>query len=142
MRWISALMLMLGTVTAAAAQGDAESALVRPGPGADTTDQFFDADALGLAIRACWLVEPGSEAARVTVTVGFDLDREGRVVDAQVRLLHAQDGPAEGVVPAFQAAQRAVLRCQGAGGYDLPLAQYGLWRQVELTFDPTGLVMR
>ena len=42
---------------------------------------------------------------------------------------------------AFEAARRAILRC-GASGYDLPADKYDQWREVEITFDPSGMRLR
>lgn len=88
--------------------------------------------AFGGQVRACW--NPVGAAETVAVTVGFALTPEGRVQDNAVTLVSAGPGGAEAVEEAFQAARRAVLRCQG-DGYDLPPDQYDLWRDVELTFD-------
>ncbi|KAA9010286.1 hypothetical protein F3S47_03290 [Histidinibacterium aquaticum] len=90
-----------------------------------------------VAVQACWNVDAGSEAARIAVTVGFSLDRNGRV-EGSVRQISADDGPQAAVNAAFEAARRAVLRCQnanGRSGYDLPEEKYGQWRDVEMTFD-------
>ncbi|MDO7707324.1 MAG: energy transducer TonB, partial [Loktanella sp.] len=42
---------------------------------------------------------------------------------------------------AFQAARRAILRCQ-SGGYQLPADKYDQWKEVEITFDPSGMRLR
>jgi len=93
-----------------------------------------------VAVNRCWNVDPGSEAARVTVTVAFSLDQSGRV-DGDVRQVAASGGSDGATSIAFQAARRAILRC-GASGYDLPSDKYNQWRDVEITFDPTGMRMR
>lgn len=86
------------------------------------------------------MVDPGSDAARATVTVAFALDREGRV-EGDVRLLDATGGSQAAQDTAFGAARRAVLRCQREG-YDLPPEKYDQWRAVELTFNPEGMRIR
>ena len=63
----------------------------------------------------CWVLDAGSPAARVSVTVGFEIDSSGRVLSSGVRLLSADGGTGTAVETAFQAARRAVLRCQGEG---------------------------
>jgi len=63
----------------------------------------------------CWVLDAGSPAARVSVTVGFEIGSSGRVLSSGVRLLSADGGTGVAVETAFQAARRAVLRCQGEG---------------------------
>lgn len=98
-------------------------------------------DGFRVAVNACWNVDPGSEAARVEMTVAFNLTREGRV-DGAVRQVSASGGSDAAQRTAFQSARRAILRCQGQGGYDLPAEKYDQWREVEITFDPTGMRLR
>ena len=93
-----------------------------------------------VAVNRCWNVDPGSQAARVTVTVAFELDQSGRV-QGDVRQVAATGGDASATGIAFQAARRAILRC-GASGYDLPVDKYDQWRAVEITFDPSGMRLR
>ena len=88
----------------------------------------------------CWVVDPGSDAARATVSVAFALDREGRL-EGEVRLLRAEGGSRAAQETAFGAARRAILRCQ-RDGYDLPADKYDQWREVELTFNPEGMRIR
>ncbi len=93
-----------------------------------------------VAVNRCWNVDPGSQAARVTVTVGFNLDQGGKV-QGDVRQIAASGGDAGATSIAFQAARRAILIC-GATGYDLPAEKYDQWRDVEITFDPSGMRLR
>lgn len=93
-----------------------------------------------VAVNRCWNVDPGSEAARVTMTVAFSLDQSGRV-QGDVRQVSADGGTSGSQSIAFQAARRAILRC-GAAGYDLPADKYDQWRDVEITFDPSGMRLR
>jgi hypothetical protein len=97
-------------------------------------------DSFRLAVNACWNVDPGSEAARATVVVAFDLGQDGRVV-GDVRLVSATGGSDGAQSIAFQAARRAILRCQSSG-YRLPPEKYGQWKEVEITFDPSGMRLR
>ncbi|TCL08689.1 cell division and transport-associated protein TolA [Shimia isoporae] len=91
-------------------------------------------DALRLSVQQCWVVDVGSRAADVTVIVGLSLDRNGKV-QGDVRLIDATGGDEAAVRTAFQAARRAVLRCQKSG-YDLPQEKYDHWKDVEITFNP------
>jgi len=48
-------------------------------------------DGFRVAVNACWNVDPGSVAARVTVVVGFSLDQGGKVA-GDVRMVSASGG--------------------------------------------------
>tara|TARA_R100000935_G_scaffold55959_1_gene86617 strand:+ start:5071 stop:5853 length:783 start_codon:yes stop_codon:yes gene_type:complete len=93
------------------------------------------------SVNRCWNVDPDTPSARVQMTVGFDLDKNGRVV-GEVRQVAASGGDAEAIEIAYDAARHAVLRCQGTDGYDLPLDKYSEWQDVEVTFDPSGMRLR
>ncbi|MBS1300852.1 hypothetical protein [Loktanella sp. SALINAS62] len=121
---------------AAAVEAPAEPALT-PGPPMTGAEQ----EGFRVAVNACWNVDPGSQAAMVTMTVAFDLDQGGRV-QGDVRQVGAMGGDANATEIAFQAARRAILRCQGQGGYDLPAEKYDQWKEVEITFDPSGMRLR
>jgi hypothetical protein len=97
-------------------------------------------EALRVAVQSCWNVDVGSAASRVTVTVGVELDRQGRVT-GEVRRISAEGGDGRAQDTAFQAARRAVLRCQ-RDGYDLPVEKYDRWRSLELVFNPEGMRLR
>jgi hypothetical protein len=89
-----------------------------------------------IAVNSCWNVDPGSVAARVTIKVRFTLTQEG-LVSSEPRLI-SSDGDSEATSVAFEAARRAILRCQ-RGGYQLPANKYDQWKEVVLVFDPAGL---
>lgn len=99
-------------------------------------------DGFRIAVQECWVVDVGSQSANVTVTVGFELDRQGRVMGSSLRMLDASGGTGPAVDTAFQAARRAILRCQGAEGYELPVDKYDQWRNVEMTFNPENMRIR
>jgi hypothetical protein len=86
-------------------------------------------------------VDPGSVAARVTLVVGFTLDQSGKV-QGDVRQISASGGDGAAQSTAFQSARRAILRCQNPNGYQLPADKYGQWKDVEITFDPSGMRLR
>lgn len=96
-------------------------------------------DSFRIAVNSCWNVDPGSVAARVTVEVGFTLSRDG-TVEGEPRLL-SSSGDQSAITTAFEAARRAILRCQ-RGGYQLPADKYDQWREVVITFDPSGMRLR
>lgn len=97
-------------------------------------------DAFRVAVSSCWNVDVGSEAANVTVTVGFELGRDGVVV-GDVRRIGGSGGSDAAIQTAFGAARRAILRCQ-SDGFQLPEDKYDQWREVEMTFDPNGMRLR
>jgi hypothetical protein len=85
----------------------------------------------------------GSQAANVTVVVGFDMQPDGRPVDGSVRLLDATGGTGAAVDAAYAAARRAILRCAAQqGGFDLPADKYDQWKRIEMTFNPEQMRTR
>ncbi|WP_372887764.1 energy transducer TonB [Shimia sp.] len=123
-------------VAAALAEQSAAQAAAPSGPPLTRGEK----DAMRLSVQTCWVVDVGSQAANVTVTVGFALDREGRV-SGPVRLLSSENGSGQVVETAFQAARRAILRCQ-RGGYKLPIEKYDHWREIEITFNPEKMRLK
>ena len=97
-------------------------------------------DSFRIAVNRCWNVDPGSVASRVIVEVGFSLERDGSVRGNEVRLL-SSSGDQSAVNTAFEAARRAVLRCQ-SGGYQLPAEKYEQWKEAVIVFDPSGMRLR
>ncbi|MBT54206.1 MAG: cell envelope biogenesis protein TolA [Mameliella sp.] len=122
----------------------AEALSAAPAPAAPTGPPMTtgEREALRLAVQACWVVDVGSEAANITVTVGFEMEQDGRVVQSSLKMLNASQGSAAAVQTAFQVARRAVLRCQGAEGYALPAEKYDQWREIEMTFNPATMRLR
>jgi len=98
-------------------------------------------DAFRIAVSTCWNVDVGSRAAAVTVTVGFSLDKGGKVVGGSIKMLGAKGGDDAAVGTAFGAARRAILRCQKSG-YKLPSDKYSQWQDIEMTFNPDGMRMK
>ncbi|MEL6205761.1 MAG: cell envelope biogenesis protein TolA [Pseudomonadota bacterium] len=130
-------------IDAAIAAAAAEAAT---GGGADAADPgppmtAGERDALRVAIQQCWVVDVGSQAANVTVSIGVSMTPEGRVRDSEVRMLSASGGDDSAVRAAFNAARRAVLRCQREG-YDLPAEKYAQWQEIEMVFNPTDMRVR
>lgn len=92
-------------------------------------------------VQDCWVVDVGSPAANITVTVGFDMEPTGRVVSSSIRLLSSLGGSGSDVDDAFQAARRTILRCQG-DGYRLPISKYENWKYAEMTFNAESIRIR
>ena len=100
-----------------------------------------ETDAFRISVQACWVVDVGSEAANVTVTVAMSLDRDGKVDSNSLKLLASEGGSENATKTAFQAARRAILRCQ-KDGYKLPVEKYDHWRDIEITFNPEEMRTR
>ena len=119
----------------AAAVAASAAPAVQAGPPMTGTER----DSFRIAVNSCWNVDPGSVAARVIVEIGFTLNRDG-TLDGEPRLL-SSDGDQSATSTAFEAARRAILRCQ-RGGYQLPADKYDQWREVVITFDPSGMRLK
>lgn len=92
-------------------------------------------EAFSNQVMNCWAVNIGSRAANVSVIVSMDMQPDGKVVASSMEMIGYKYGNLSDAKVAFQAARRAILRCQ-RDGYDLPKDKYEHWRNIELTFDP------
>ena len=88
-------------------------------------------------VKKCWVVDIGSDAANVTVTLGFKLGLDGRVQPGSIRLIKSNAARDSSAKIAFQAARRAILRCQ-RGGYALP-QNFDHNTNIELEFNPENM---
>jgi len=97
-------------------------------------------DALPAAISNCWNVGSlSSESFQTSVTVAFDMSRDGRPVAPSIRLVSSSGGSANGAKQAYEAARRAIIRCT-KNGYKLPLEKYDEWKENVLTFNPNSSI--
>ena len=87
------------------------------------------------AIKKCWVVDVGSPAAGVTVVLGMQMTPNGKVKPGSLRLISSTGGTEAAAKIAFQAARRAILRCQ-KGGYNLPEEKFAYWKEFEMAFNP------
>lgn len=95
--------------------------------------------AFRIAAQGCWTYDPASPVGRSTVTVGFDLDREGRVAGAVELVWHDAPTP-DAADEAFEAARRAILGCQ-THAVPLPPESHEHSRYAEMTFEaPTRAI--
>lgn len=99
-------------------------------------------DSFRLSVQACWIVDVGNRSANVSVTVGFDMGRDGNIIAPSLHMVGASGGDQVAIDTAYQAARRALLLCQGPEGYDLPLDKYDQWQQIEMTFNPEDMRLR
>lgn len=140
--------------TSAAAKAEAAALAAAMGDGATTGPTGSTAqktsgppltsgekNGLRLAVQQCWVVDPGSLSANVTVTVAVRLNQDGTVIADSLKEVTASGGDAAAERAAFDAARRAILRC-GRDGYKLPPEKYDQWRDIEMIFDPNGMRMK
>ncbi len=101
-----------------------------------------EADSLRLAIQQCWNIGVlSTDAQQVTVTVAFSMTPTARHEQGSIRVVSASGGTETAVQQAFEAARRAIIRCEG-DGYGLPPEKYDAWRDIEITFNPEGMRLR
>ena len=84
-------------------------------------------------ISACWRLEPGArDAADLVVQIRVNLNPDGSVRRAEI--VDAQRMMADAFYrSAAENARRAILSCSP---FKLPLAQFEIWREMTLNFDP------
>ena len=63
-------------------------------------------------VANCWSVNVGSRAANVAVTIAMEMHPDGKVVASSLEMIGFEGGNQYNANVAFQAARRAVLRCQ------------------------------
>ena len=98
-------------------------------------------EGLKLAVQQCWVVPAGLEGASdLRVVLAVELDPDGRIIGSP-RLIEPASADDPQVRAAYEAARRALLRCQGKG-YDLPREKYEQWKNLEVGFDPRGMLER
>jgi hypothetical protein len=112
----------------------------RPAPAGPPLTEA-ETEGLRLAVQECWNVNPTSEAARITVVIGFEMEKSGQVLLNTIRLISASDGTDAAKRSAYDAGRRAIIRCQ-QGGYDLPADKFDHWKAVEVTFNPEKMRTR
>lgn len=96
-------------------------------------------DGLRLAVQRCWNVPAGlRNAQELRVVLAAELAADGAVVDGSIRLLEPSPLPDARFQQAYEAGRRALLRCQPYNG--LPQEKYARWRNLEVVFNPEGMV--
>lgn len=98
--------------------------------------------ALRVSVQQCWNVGSlSSEALRTTVSVSFAMSPDRRPIPDSLRMTDSSGGSESAARQTYESARRAIIRC-GAGGLKVPVGKYDAWKDVELTFDPTGMRLR
>ena len=95
-------------------------------------------DGFRVAVEACWNIGSlSSEASRTKVSVQFDMTPDGRVESSSLRMIGHEGGSDAAAKQAYEAARRAILRCQ-KDGYKLPAEKYNRWKETIIDFNPSG----
>lgn len=96
-------------------------------------------DGLKFAITQCWNVPAGlRDAQDLRVVVGAELAADGAVIAGSIRLIEPNPIPDPRYQQAFEAGRRALIRCSPYSG--LPRDKFGQWRNIEVVFNPEGMV--
>ena len=70
--------------------------------------------------------------------LGKLLDADGSVINGSIRLIEPASMPDARYKSAFEAGRRALIRCSPYT--DLPREKYAQWRNIEVVFNPEGMV--
>jgi hypothetical protein len=96
-------------------------------------------DGLRLAVQRCWNVPAGlRDAQELKVVLAAELGADGAVINASIRLIEPSPAPDARFQQAFEAGRRALIRCSPYS--DLPRDKFGQWRNIEVVFNPEGMV--
>lgn len=95
-------------------------------------------DGLKLAVQRCWNVPAGvRDAQELKVTLAAELGADGSVINASIKMIEPRTAPDARFQQAFEAGRRALIRCSP---YTLPREKYAQWRNIEVVFNPEGMV--
>lgn len=118
----------------AAAEGQAAATSLPEGPPITNAER----DGLRLAVQRCWNVPAGlRDAQELKVTLAADLNADGSVINGSIRLIEPTNPPDGRFQQAYEAGRRALIRCSP---YQLPREKYAQWRNIEVVFNPEGMV--
>jgi hypothetical protein len=100
-----------------------------------------EVEGLRIAINRCWVTSTlSTEAMNTTVTLRVLMSEDGK--PTSIEMTNFEGGSRQAADRAFEAGRRAVIRCAGSEGYDLPPEKYGQWQVLNLIFDPNGMRLR
>ena len=115
--------------------GTAPSTSLPTGPPITNSER----NGLVLAVQKCWNLPAGlRDAGELKVTLAAELNPDGSIVSGSVRLLEPDPAPDPRFRQAYEAGRRALLRC--APYSNLPREKYAQWREIEVVFNPEGMV--
>lgn len=119
---------------AAPAQGGAASTSLPVGPPLTAEEK----DGLALAVKSCWSMPAGlRDLTDLKITVAAELQPDGSVIPSSIRMIEPASPPDGRYQMAFRAASTALRRCSP---YKMPANKYAQWRNLELVFNPEGMV--
>jgi hypothetical protein len=125
------------TETAAAAPSSSSSSATSLPVGPPMTGS--EKEGLKLAVQRCWNVPAGlRDAQELKVTLSAELNPDGSVINASIRMIEPSTAPDARFKSAFDAGRRALIRCSPYT--DLPREKYAQWRNLEVVFNPEGMV--
>jgi hypothetical protein len=123
------------TVTPPSPPAAAEATSLPVGPPLTSGER----EGLRLAVQRCWNVPAGlRDAHELKVTLAAELAANGEIINASVRLIEPSPAPDGRFQQAYEAGRRALIRCSPYA--DLPRDKYAQWREIEVVFNPEGMV--
>lgn len=123
--------------TAAASPSDSSSSATSLPQGPPMTGS--EKDGLKLAVQRCWNVPAGlRDAQDLKVTLAAELNADGSVINGSIRMIEPATATDARFKSAFEAGRRALIRCSPYT--DLPREKYAQWRNLEVVFNPEGMV--
>ena len=124
-----------GPAGGAPGEGTAAATSLPVGPPITSAER----DGLKLAVQRCWNVPAGlRDAQELKVTLAAELTAQGEVIAGSIRLVEPAAAPDGRFQQAFEAGRRALIRCSPYT--DLPREKYAQWRNIEVVFNPEGMV--
>lgn len=115
--------------------GQAEETSLPSGPPITNAEK----SGLRLAVQKCWNLPAGMrDASELKVTLAAELTPDGKVINGSIRLIDPSPAPDARFQAAYDAGRRALIRCSPYT--DLPREKYAQWRNIEVVFNPEGMV--
>jgi hypothetical protein len=94
---------------------------------------------LRLGVQRCWNAPADlRDAHELKVTLSAELAASGDVINASIRPIEPLPMPDARFQQLYEAGRRALIRCSPYG--DLPREKYAQWRNIEVVFNPEGMV--
>lgn len=133
-------------IEAAIAEAIENTDAPEPAPPANLGPQLGDSAIAGFErqVSERWLLgAAGTAQLETVITVYFELNRDGTVINQTIDLIDFTGGDVTSAQQAFEVARRAIIRGSLENdGYDLPEESYERWRRVEAVFNAQGMSLR
>lgn len=91
-------------------------------------------------IQGKWAVPPRVVSDQISIVVSFEIGTDRKPIAGSEKLISG-NGSAELNQIAYRAARSAIFRA-GTSGFDLPDDKYDQWKEVEITFNPSGMRLK